>query len=314
MSGYASVAEETRRALASVARLESASIREPSSKALRMNLAAKQKLVSQLRARLLEIAQQSSVEVCNYRLIQVDNRRYGLLYVSESLLEYQHLFTQIHDAKKNGPKSRATYGGDVLAESLLEVGYTYSGSLGVVLLAPSEPSFFGGSLDASIDALFQVVEIDSTPAVKRVASEFGNAVVKRAHDWSAANVRGGFDADVRWSRSDGRQLGQLISRDQMDKIVGIIEASSDTSSEQMALMGTLVGIDLKAGTFHFVVPNGGDFRGALGPAFDRSSTVVVNRNYIASVLETSTTIYSTDQTKRDHTLLSLIDAPSPHAE
>ncbi|BDL41847.1 hypothetical protein [Methylorubrum sp. GM97] len=283
-------------------------MREPDSKALRMNLAAKQKLVRQLRSRLLELAQETQIEVCNYRLVQVESRRYGLAYVSESMLTYQNLFTQVHDAKKNGPKAKATFGNEALEESMLEVGYTYAGSLGVVLLAPAQRDMFQhGALDASIDAFFDVVEIDSRPAVRQIAQALGNAVVKRVHDWSAANVKGGFDADVRWNRSDGRQLGQIVDRARMERIVGIIEAASDEASETIPVIGTLVGLDVKTGSFHLVVPNGDDFKGLLGPDFDRAREWPVNRAYAAKVLETRTTIYSTEQTRRQHTLLGLSD-------
>ena len=281
-------------------------MREPDSKALRMNLAAKQKLVRQLRSRLLELAQETQIEVCNYRLVQVENRRYGLAYVSESMLTYQNLFTQVHDAKKNGPKAKATFGNEAFEESMLEVGYTYAGSLGVVLLAPVQRDMFQhGALDASIDAFFDVVEIDSRPAVRQIAQSLGNAVIKRVHDWSAANVKGGFDADVRWNRSDGRQLGQIVDRARMERIVGIIEAASDESIEAIPVIGTLVGLDVKTGSFHLVVPNGDDFKGLLGPDFDRAREWPVNRAYAAKILETRTTIYSTEQTRRQHTLLGL---------
>lgn len=310
MSGYASVAEEARRALASVARLEAAAAREPGSKALRINLAAKQKRANQLRARLAEVAEDARVEVCNYRLVQVANRRYGLSYVSESMLEYQNLFTQVHDAKRNGPKAKAQFGNEALEESMLEIGYTYAGSLGVVLLAPAERDIFQhGALDASIDTLFQVIEIDSRPSVQGVAQELGNAVVKRLHDWSAANVRGGFDADIRWNRSDGRQLGQLVGRERMERIVGIIEASSDETNVPLSVVGTLVGLDVKRGSFHLVVPNGESFWGVVGPEFDRNREWPVNRGYLASLVETRTMIYATEQVRRQHTLRTLADLP-----
>ncbi|WP_162245460.1 hypothetical protein [Methylobacterium sp. Leaf466] len=273
-----------------------------------MNLAAKQKLAGQLRQRMFEAASEAQIEVCNYRLIQVENRRYGLSYVSESMLTYQNLFTQVHDAKKNGPKAKATFGNEALEESMMELGYTYAGSLGVVLLAPTQRDIFQhGALDASIDAFFRVVEIDSRSAVRHVAQELGNAVIKRVHDWSAANVKGGFDADVRWNRSDGRQLGQLVGRERMERIVGIIEAASDEIRNIRPIVGTLVGIDVMTGSFHLVVPNGEDFKGLLGPDFDRNREWPVNRAYGATILEARTTIYSTEQTRRQHTLLNLSD-------
>lgn len=310
MSDYASVAEEARRAFASVARLEAASMQDPASKALRINLAAKQKLANQMRERLFQAAKERSVEICNYRLIQVKSGRYGLLYVSDSMLNYQYLFTQVHDARKSGPKSKASFGNDVLEESMLEVGYTYSGSLGIVLMVPSDPDLFDRTnLDNSIDTFFRVIEIERTSELREIAKELGNAVIKRVHDWSAANVRGGFDADVRWSRSDGRQLGQLVQHGRMEKLVNLIEATSAIETEIIEVTGTLVGIDVKAGTFHFVVPNGNDYRGFLARDFDRNVEIKVNKTYLARISEARTTIYATEQTRRERVLLFLRTPP-----
>ncbi|WP_156312056.1 hypothetical protein [Methylobacterium platani] len=305
MSDYASVAEEARRAFASVARLELASMREPESKALRINLAAKQKLANQLRARLLEAAEESNVEICNYRLVRAEGNQYGLAYVSESMLGFQYLFTQIYDSKKTHPKSKATFGTESLTESLLELGYTYSGSLGVVLMAPTKRDLFSRNLDSSIEELFDVVEVNSAASVKEVANKLGNAVVKRLLDWSKANVRGGFDADVRWNRSDGRQLGQFIDKQRMEKISNIIEATSDVSRETVTARGTLVGIDVKAGNFHLVVPNGEDYRGKLSDSFSRDRVVQVNHAYNATIIEEKITTYATDKTVKTHTLVLL---------
>lgn len=287
-------------------------MQEPASKALRINLAAKQKLANQMRDRLLQAAQERSVEICNYRLIQVKDRRYGLSYVSDSMLNYQYLFTQVHDAKKNGPKAKATFGNDMLEESMLEIGYTYSGSLGVVLMVPSDPDLFDRTnLDSSIDTFFQVIEIERTPDLRQVAKDLGNAVIKRVHDWSAANVKGGFDADVRWSRSDGRQLGQLVQHGRMEKLVNLIEATSASENDVIEVIGTLVGIDVKAGTFHLVVPNGDDYRGSLSRDFDRNVEIRVNKTYFARISETRTTIYATEQMRRERTLITLKARPEP---
>ncbi|MBJ6124777.1 hypothetical protein [Microvirga splendida] len=307
MSDYAFVADRARRAFASVARLESALARAPEDSSIQINLAAKRKLARQAQEQLYVVAERNQIEICNYRLLPEATERYALPYVSKSLLEYQNLFSQIYDSFKNGLKARTRIGKEAWDESLLELAYSYSGSLGVVLLATSERDFFEGKLDNSIDALFQILEIDSRSAVRDVAHTLGNAVVKRLHDWSAANIEGGFATDVRWNRSDGKQLGQIINRRQMEVIVDLIEATSDEQTRDIDAIGLLVGGDLNSGSFHFVVPNGSDYRGYLADDFFPDAELTLGKTYIARIRETSTTVYATEKIDQKFELLFLKD-------
>jgi hypothetical protein len=309
MSDYASVVERTRKAFASVARLEAEISRAPHNPSLQVNLAAMNKLAQKSQNELFAFAESSHVEVCNYRLLPENAGSYGLPFVSQSLLNFQYLFTQIHDAFKNGPKAIASFGQEAFDESILELAYTYSGSLGVVLLAPSERDFFSGNLDRSIEALFQVIDIDSRDAVRDVAKNLGNAVVKRVHDWSQANIRGGFAADVRFNRSDGRQLGEVIERKRLENIVSIIQATSDSRTEDKIVTGHLIGGDIQSGSFHFVVPNGEDYRGKLAKDFSRDAEMTLGNRYRARIRETTTITYSTEKVDRKVELVSMIPLP-----
>jgi hypothetical protein len=307
MSEIASVVERTRKAFASVSRLEEAISRAPTDRSLQLNLSAMRKVAMQSQDQLFEYSRRSHVEVCNYRLVPEESDSYALPYVSASMLEYQNLFSQIYDAKRNGAKSRAVIGKDAWQESILEFGYSYAGSLGVVLLRPGERDMISGTFDDSIDALYQVVDIKDQHDVRDVAQNLGNAVVKRLHDWSAANIEGGFAADVRWTRSDGRQLGEIIERKRMEKIVDIIGATSDEKVEEVNVTGVLIGGDLGSGSFHFVVPNAGDYRGHLAPEFDPNTEMLLGKRYRARIREKSTITYSTEKVERARFLISLRD-------
>lgn len=309
MSDYASVVERARKAFASVARLEAELARAPDNPGLQVNLAAMNKLAQQSQQQLMSISEHQRVEVCNYRLMPQAAAGYSLEAVSNSLLRYQGLFSQIHDALKNGPKSIASIGREAQQQSVLEFAYSYSGSLGVVLLAQSERDFFQGELDNSIDALFQVLDIDSRSSVRDIAKSLGNAVVKRVHDWSEANVKGGFATDVRWNRSDGRQLGEVIERERLANIVQIIEATSDEQTYEYPATGILVGGDINSRSFHFVVPNGEDYRGKLSKEFSLQNEMLLGKRYRAIIAETSTTTYATDRVERKFELKHLSDVP-----
>lgn len=295
MSDYASAAEKARRAFASAARAESALSRAPDSQALQIKSVARARLAQRREEMLKSIALRSHVELCNYRLITEPDSKFALPYVSRSLLNYQYTFSQIYDALKNGAKQRTRIGEESWNESLLEFAYSYSGSLGVVLLAPSERDFFTGTYDASIEALFQVLDISSQDEVKDIAKSLGEAVIKRVHDWSEANVEGGFDVDVRWNRSDGRELGQVVSKGHMARIVEIISATSDDSVDDIEISGTLVGIDFQPGFFHISVPNGEDYRGPLDDAFSRDEIVSVPNRYRATMVRTKKLTYATNK-------------------
>lgn len=231
--------------------------------------------------------------------------------MAQSLLEYQNLFSQIFDALRNGPKERATLGREALEESSMEFAYSYSGSLGVVLLVPTERCLFSGKLDESIDALFQVLNIDSQSTVRDVARTLGRPVVKRIHDWSDANIKGGFATDVRWNRSDGRQLGEVIERRRMEKIVEIIDATSDQQTEEISVVGILIGGNIRSGIFHFAVLDGNDYRGYQGEDFRSSNTeMTLGKQYRARIRETKTQIYATEKLEIKHELLALERLPA----
>jgi hypothetical protein len=309
MSEIASAVERTRKAFASVSRLEEALARAPSDRSLQLNLSAMRKLALQSQEQLFEFSKRVHVEVCNYRLVPEATDGYALAYVSASMLEYQNLFSQIYDAKRNGAKTRAVIGKDALQESALEFGYSYAGSLGMVLLRPGSRDMISGTFDDSINALYQVMDIKDQHDVRDVAHNLGNAVVKRLHDWSDANLKGGFAADVRWTRSDGHQLGEMIERKRMEHIVGIIDATSDQQVKEIEVIGVLWGGDLGSGSFHFIVPNGDDYRGHFAEEFRGDTEMILGKRYQARIREKSTVTYSTEKVERERDLISLSEPP-----
>lgn len=312
MSDISSVVERARAAFASVSKLEAAVARAPEDRALQLNLSAMRKVASQSQAQLLNISRSAYVDVCNYRLLPrpSNNHGFSLHHVSRSLLEYQNMFTQIYDAKKNGPKERAVFGKEAQQESTLELAYTYSGSLGVVLFSQSDRDLLSGRLDSSIDALYQVVEVDTRKKVREVASSLGNAVVKRVYDWSDANIKGGFAADMRWNRSDGRHLGEVIERERMEGIVEVIDATSDSKTKDIEAIGILFGGNIGSRSFHFVVPNGDVYRGHLAEDFDRTTEMTLGKFYRAKIREIETFHYATEKAERHYNLLHLEPASS----
>jgi hypothetical protein len=270
-----------------------------------------QKMAAQSEEQLQAYSRGAYVDLCNYRLVpSSDNQGYLLQHVSQSLLEYQNLFTQIYDAIKNGKKQNATFGREAQEDSALEFAYSYSGSLGMVFFSHSERDLLSGKLDSAIDALYETVEINSRKSVREIASKLGNAVVKRVYDWSNVNIKGGFAADVRWNRSDGRQRGEVIERNRMEEIIHMIDATSDSTTKEIEEIGILFGGNIGSGSFHFVVPDGEVYRGHLADEFDRNTEMTLGRWYRALIRDTEKFHYATEIVERDLRLLKLDPASS----
>ncbi|MBM7406932.1 MULTISPECIES: hypothetical protein [Sphingomonas] len=292
MSDYASAADHARRVGASIARLERRAGEAPDDRALQINLAAKRKLLRRARQELEGIAESHGVELCDYRLIPRQEARLLLPNISSSLLQYQYVFSQVYDSLLNGPKRNARIADKPWKESCLEIGFTYSGSFGTVLMAPSKRDFFEGSFDRTVEAVDQLLNISDDHDVRDVAKTLGEAVIKRLHDWSFANVKGNFDADVRWRRSDGRQFGRLVKFDDMARMVTLISATSDEDRQPVEASGVLIGADLQSRSFHFVVPNGDTYRGSLGERFPTGAVLKLPGSYRASITRIVTINYA----------------------
>ncbi len=305
MSDYGSIVERARRSFASVARLEAALERDPVNAGLQVNLAAAKKQAAQNQDRLLTLSQRRHVEVCNYRLLPQATSHYGLAHVSNSLLAYQNLFSQIHDAKRNGPKKRAQINPDALKESELDFAYSYSGSLGLVLLVQNKRDFSSGILDASIEALFGVLEIDDQSGARHINDELGAAVLKRVHDWSEAHLAGGFAADISWNRSDGRQLGEVIERRRMERIVEVLSQSSEEETRIIEEIGVLIDCDVVSKAFHFVVPNGQSYNGRQAAGFRAEFPVTSGNWHKVAIRERKVFNYASNREIVSHELVSV---------
>lgn len=297
MSDYTLIAERARRALAAVAKAESLVEREPLNSAARSNLIGLRRIAAVERVEMERLASANHVEICYYRIVPEISGQYGIGRISACLLEYQNLFSQIHDAMKNGPKSRALVGKEAAEESTLDLAYTYSGSLGVALLARSDRDFFTGNLDKPIEVMHQILDIDDVDRVKDLAHALGRAVVKRVHDWSKASVDGGFSADIKWKRSDGRLTGQMIDKKRLEKIVNFIDATADTTTSTIDMPVMLVGGDLQARTFHVTAPDGDSYKGQILEDASLPKELSLGRIYRAEIEVLETYHYATEVSK-----------------
>ena len=304
MSAYASAAERARKALASLHRAELLAREHPESSALKIKLMARKRLAERMQESLLSVAKDQHVDVCDYRIVPEGDERFKLSDVSQSLNAFQKVFTQVYDALARGPKKKAVTSREIQEETVLEFGYSYAGSLGLVLLAPSTRDFFSGKYDASVAAMFQVLEISDSDDVKDMSVNLGPAVINRIYEWVSVNAEAGYALDVSWLRSDGVRVGGYMPSSHLGMVAKIIEKTSDEEVSEVDESGTLVGIDYQNRTFHFIGTVAGNIKGALSD-FYTNEEVSVPGIYVAKLRRSSVTHYATGKIDEKYELISL---------
>jgi hypothetical protein len=254
----------------------------------------------------IEECRHRRVEVCRYKLLSGLTGAYSVTSFAKSLLEFQELFAQIFDAKRQGaPKRRAIVSGEVVSETAFDFAYSYPGSLGVVLTLEDRPNLFGGYFETAIAAFQQVTSIKDEDDVRDVANTLGEAVVKRIYDWSTVNYFAGFSVDVTWTGFSETYAGQLVDREELGRIIELISKTGDVEKTTVRVIGTLVAIDVLGKRFRLVVPDGDDFRGSLSETFDLGRQWAVNRTYAARIAVEAVTRYTTQRTEVNYRLENL---------
>ena len=308
MSGFDSLVSRLSDVNTEIARLELAAFEHGPNPLKLAQISSLKNFAKKLENEWEEYVRFRQTETCRYKLNASDAFAYPARGVSRSVLDFQELFSQILDAKSNGPKQRAVIGGEIVSDSSLNLAYTFAGSLGFVFTVDSQANLFGSKYDDSIDAFFDIFSIENSDDVREMSRYLGDAVVKRTFDWSKVNYDFDFGIDVTWTNSLGEKKGNNIPKPRLGNIVEIIGRTSDVEKRTFRAKGTLLGIDVTTGRFRFAEfgTEAQSYSGPLGDEFDRTQTWEVNQGYEANIRSEAVTQYATQKTTQTYRLLSLI--------
>lgn len=300
-----SLLEGLRSAFARVSEVEAVIAAHPDDRHVMISLESVKRDAQQLEAEWIEQCRVRQIEVCRYKLLAPLNKAYSASAFAKSLLEFQELFSQIFDAKKNGLKRRARVSGETITETTFGFAYTFPGSLGVVLTMQDDIGLLGGKFEDAVKAFNDITSIDDESAVRDAATILGDAVIKKIYDWSSANYHAGFSVDITWVGAGGERSGKLIDRISLGRIVDLIDETKDTERRKFRTIGTLVMIDVIKKRFRFVVPDGDDYAGTVSDKFDLSRQWAVNKTYVAEIGVEAITRYATLRTEQNYQLETL---------
>jgi hypothetical protein len=280
--------------------------RSPQDKGLRLTLLSAKRRAERAEELMLEMAESAQVDLCRYRMIRPNDNQFPALHIAQSILNYQHLFTAVYDfAKSQTARASATYAKGLRERTLLNLAYTYPGSMGVLLSIPADRNLFGeGDLDNVVRALQRITEVNSEQDVKEIAREMGLNVVRKASDWAKHNWDAEYSSDVQWRDSQDVRVGSFIARERFLRISSLINQTSDEEISDVTALGTLVGYHDLSERFSFATGNGDIYNGRLHDNFARQ-VYKIPAEYTARMQERTVTNYAADTVKKTYLLLAL---------
>lgn len=295
---------------ATLARLDEALVADSSSAALQATGRSLQKRQQSLESQFAASAADQGIDVFTYRLFG-SNGNPSILSLATALVDFQTLITVVYDAIKSSvPKIRTRVSAESRLETALNFGYSYPGSVGLVLTIPNERLLIGESnLDKAVEAIFALAKATEPSKILEFAKQLGPASIGAMYKWALDLDQSGLGADIQWRRGQSVRAHLMAQRPELEQLHQVIGHTSDETIEELLVDGLLMGADVNSKSFHIQIESGEHIRGSFIDAISPSQTVELPKRYRASIRRTVTFRYSTEQEKISYHLLRL-DTPA----
>ena len=282
-----------------LAELEREIVKEPKSESLAAMAKSLEKRYIELEEAFSEEAESLGVDICAYRLLPEEEERPTLRALSSVLGDFQNLVTTVYDAIKTAiPKTRARISKEIETETEFRFGYTYPGSVGVVLTMPSERLLFGESyLDESVRLISEMARLHDSPSVLEFARKLGPASVRALYRWAYDHDESGSGVEIEWRRRKEIRTRLFAQRPELSRLHNTIGITSDEIVSEQTVHADLVGADILRQTFHMKLDTGEEIRGSMSEEIEISEekTLELPRRYRAKIVKTEKILYSTEQ-------------------
>ncbi len=197
-------------------------------------------------------AARNGVDICKYRIIR-DERSYPASAFADSIKSFQSCLTIFFDALRNGAKRSARSAADIVAQTTLDIGYVYPGSLGVAFTISNEQCLFETELDEAIKSIFEVVRVSSADELLEMSRKLGPAPIRKLHEWASTNVKFGMTTDIEWKHEQKIRLESMLQPGEAAHLVSIIEGTRPEEITEHKITGILRGGDLDKKSFHLAM-------------------------------------------------------------
>ena len=245
---------------------------------------------------------------CSYRMLPEQGRA-TIKGIASVLGTFVSLFSVVYDSvKTSSPKERGRIGPTTSSETAFEWGYSFSGSLGIVLTLPNQrllPGFGQSHLDEAFQIIFEMAKAKTSADVRGYAGRLGTASVRAMYNWAHSHAEAGLGVGIEWRREHKVRASFSAPRPELDELQQIINLTSEETTEKIVQDGELLGADLAPRRFHMKLNGDQEIRGDFTDAITTQHRVLLPKRYKAHITKRSRVYYSTERVDTSYFLAQL---------
>jgi len=248
---------------------------EENRNSLTVSLRSLQKLLKRLENEFLDMAAIEEQEVYRYRIIQGQERP-SLGAVAEAWSKFQNVFSVIYSKLTNAPMPNP-----------LGYGYSFEGSVGVVVTLPKLPSetvglLTGNPIDDTSEIMFDLVEKRRIPEIAR---DLGPGPIAAMNDWIGVHVAHHSGLGLEWHSRHTTKRRAEVPAEQLATLQTQIAEASTTAT--ITVNAELKAVDADAKTFRVQTDDGQDIEGTFGSAITKEHAASVPFRYKITIVRTT---------------------------
>lgn len=241
---------------------------------------------------LAELTATNQVDICDYRLVANSSDGYALSGVTKALHDFQDLVAIVFDALVNKPKLRGNIPSEIAYKTQFDFGFSYSGSLGVVLTIQNDRLLaVETDLDKTLKEVFALLRIKDVSAIQEAVVKLGVPAVRKLHSMTKAHSQFGLSADIKWIRDTDVKDRVTTQVQEMESIRRLIESRGDEVAEQIRIQGRLVAWSVPQRTFTIEYGDAAPITGHWASDFDGSAERLVLATFSAELTKTTIVRY-----------------------
>ncbi|PJZ86887.1 hypothetical protein [Leptospira levettii] len=249
-------------------------------------------------------AKKSGYEVCNYRIIP-STQSVTLPGLGELLNLFQNLYSSIYDAILKGSRDRSRFSKETLSNSIFSFGFSYAGSLGLILTLPKETLLYGEPTSiVAFEKFHELINVNSTNAITDFGKQYGPSVLRSLYKWTKHHLDYRYNIDVSFLPPDSNEISFQLQKGSFERIFSLLNSTAEKTFTPINFEGQLVGIDTDNRTFH-IKNLDEDIKGFLAGDFSLNDPIAVLKYYKAKIIRESELKYSSDYEDYKYYLESL---------
>lgn len=212
-------------------------------------------------------------------------------------------------AKKNNSTKKSLKASR--AESEFAFGYTFSGSIGVVLTLPAMDYSKARDLKAATEIVSEMTKARSTEDLAAFVETIGVLPVVKLRDWIDTHVDFSAGADLQWDIAGESAPPLLIQVQEFHLLKEAMSKIAEPVIAEQTTAGILEGASIKKRKFEMKLDSGEELEGKFTDAISEEQRAELPQRYSAVIRTTMIIKPATEKKEVSHFLVRLLAKLEP---